>query len=66
VIDARTVECIGGPMDGASVDVDTKCELPDTISFPGSLGSPRRYIYDRVAESESFTAYRYDHFEVGT
>jgi hypothetical protein len=64
--DQRTVECLGGPMDGAAVDVDAAVELPDTISFPATLGSPRRYIYDRCVESKSFTAYRYDHFEVGT
>jgi hypothetical protein len=60
----RTVECIGGPMDGAAIDVAASVVLPDTISFAASLGSPRRYIYDRCAESDSFTAYRYDHFEV--
>jgi len=64
MIRLRTVECIGGPMDGASVDVGTDISMPERISVPGSLGSPRRYIYDQVHESEHLSIYRYDHFEV--
>jgi len=67
--DQRLVECLGGPQDGAAVFVDAAVDLPDTVSFPdlaGAPGSPRRYIYERCAESDHFTAYRYDHFEVGT
>ena len=65
MIHLRTVECIGGPMDGASVDVGTDVSMPDRISVPAMLpGSPKRYIYDQVHESEHLSIYRYDHVEV--
>ncbi len=66
MIPVRQVVVIGGPQDGRMVLVATCVVLPETLSFPADPVGVKRHVYKRVEEKSGFSAYKFDHVEVGT